>query len=1133
MSWWKNCCYCVVWWLVCVKIGLATDPVSLPFTVPDGFVVQRVADDALVHDCFCMTLDGLGRPVVSGPGYIRTLIDDNDDGIYDRMSQWTNLPKQGAQGLWSEGRTLYWVGDGGLWQSDDLDGDLVGDPGPRKVLDLPTGGEHDAHAIRRGPDGYWYLIAGNFASTIANLANDPNAPVMRARAGTIWRISPDFSTRGVWAHGMRNCYDFDFLPDGQIVTYDSDCERETTLPWYRPTRVMALGPGADAGWCGSASKDDDSRVTMPTVLSRLGRGSPTGVAVYQHRAFPEKYHDAVFVLDWTFGRVIAVYPSANVDDSQRTPNRIPSEVFMQPSGTAGFAPTDICISPDGSLLICVGGRGTTGAVYRVIAENNSASSQRVYVRASVDNPAIDEERAQALDALLHSACPWESWSELKWRPLLERVGTETLLNVIAGELPIEGDDSTRALLKQRCAQWITRLRSEVPINKVQSLALSHSPAARAACWWLVSRGALAGTSAEKLAVQKMAPSIPTIDKCNDDNAERTRWESHLGPSDQRLRLECMGLKKWSCAAAMRPVLSESLHTNMFRRAWLWALSRSPELLPNKPDANTLDNLLARQLYGPQPKTINTPLFDILAKWIPERQLKMNTAEQLEFLTSLQSCLGDPRFTLPLQAETPNPHAMDSYRALYANVLPDPVRSGWIKWTLFLAKQAKEKGSMVVHAEATRTLAMLEPKDVDSLRYLLDQIDGESHPTSDIHMLCCIANCSSARNPELTKRTASGLAGVIRKVKLAGLYTDNQWNNRLNQLIATLLTRDSQLGRAFVELPIPCCQEDLALLNSFPADVQVAARRKIHDHLISSAPAEWTSALVRYASQPSIDEPLAAALRKGADTAALRSTIVDLISTVAKESDYELFLTTLEASDRNAWGAALRGLNALPLRDPQREFNALAPVVSTMLNAVVALPRDSLLNRMRSTAARLKLVGVPSSDLWADWEVFLKGNLDPTVIERLVQPKSIADWPSIVRSANGLVGDAKRGQSLYQTKCGLCHGGSSALGPSLVGVSKRFSRDDLSRAIFEPSRDIPERYRAIRVLTVDGEIFTGMIVYNAADGTTLQTGDGSILRINQENIEEKAYSTESLMPSGLLDDKSPSEIADLFAYLGRM
>jgi hypothetical protein len=59
-------------------LAQADPPVELPFSIPDGFRVSQAAGDSLAHDCFCMTLDGAGRPVVSGPGYLRTLAQDLD-----------------------------------------------------------------------------------------------------------------------------------------------------------------------------------------------------------------------------------------------------------------------------------------------------------------------------------------------------------------------------------------------------------------------------------------------------------------------------------------------------------------------------------------------------------------------------------------------------------------------------------------------------------------------------------------------------------------------------------------------------------------------------------------------------------------------------------------------------------------------------------------------------------------------------------------------------------------------------------------------------------------------------------------------------------------------------------------------
>ncbi len=83
-------------------LAQADPPVELPFSLPDGFRVSQAAGDSLAHDCFCMTLDTQGRPVISGPGYLRTLIDDNSDGVYDRSIDWTSSIRAGAQGLWVE-----------------------------------------------------------------------------------------------------------------------------------------------------------------------------------------------------------------------------------------------------------------------------------------------------------------------------------------------------------------------------------------------------------------------------------------------------------------------------------------------------------------------------------------------------------------------------------------------------------------------------------------------------------------------------------------------------------------------------------------------------------------------------------------------------------------------------------------------------------------------------------------------------------------------------------------------------------------------------------------------------------------------------------------------------------------------
>jgi putative heme-binding domain-containing protein len=291
--------------------------------------------------------------------------------------------------------------------------------------------------------------------------------------------------------------------------------------------------------------------------------------------------------------------------------------------------------------------------------------------------------------------------------------------------------------------------------------------------------------------------------------------------------------------------------------------------------------------------------------------------------------------------------------------------------------------------------------------------------------------------------------------------------------------------------------------------------------------------VKYALTGSIDDGFRTLLQQATSEESLRGTCLDILSSEPKESDYDIYLSAVESSDRTLWPAAWKGIASMDLLDPQRELGAMAKLVSASLNTNVALPRPAVLKRARSLAAQAQKPTPPSSEKWADWDQYYRSNLTEQQCNELIPPANRVDTNTALQSIQNLVGNAANGKSLYQTKCGLCHGGQSSLGPSLVGVAKRFSREDLAKAIYEPSRDVSDRYRAVRVLTVDDEILTGMVIYNAADGVTLQAADGSILRINQDTITEKAYSTESLMPIGLLDDKSPQEVADLFAYLSTL
>ena len=156
---------------------------------PPGFEVVEFADAKLANDIHCLTIDPKGRVVVAGRGYIRILVDDDGDGKADRALDFASTPKDGAMGLLWEGDTLYAMGDGGLRRFTSKNGDMA--DGPSTLLRaMKTGGEHAAHAIRRGPDGWLYVLCGNNAGIDKTYADLPTSPIKQPTAGCVLRFQP-------------------------------------------------------------------------------------------------------------------------------------------------------------------------------------------------------------------------------------------------------------------------------------------------------------------------------------------------------------------------------------------------------------------------------------------------------------------------------------------------------------------------------------------------------------------------------------------------------------------------------------------------------------------------------------------------------------------------------------------------------------------------------------------------------------------------------------------------------------------------------------------------------------------------------------------------------------------------------
>jgi putative heme-binding domain-containing protein len=117
-------------------------------------------------------------------------------------------------------------------------------------------------------------------------------------------------------------------------------------------------PGVDFGWRrGTGRFPAWYADTLPSVLD-VGLSSPTGICFGYGAKFPQKYEESLFILDWSYGRIIAVTMQA-----QGASYAGKQETFV--SGRP-LNVTDACVGPDGALWFTTGGRGTQSGLYRVV-----------------------------------------------------------------------------------------------------------------------------------------------------------------------------------------------------------------------------------------------------------------------------------------------------------------------------------------------------------------------------------------------------------------------------------------------------------------------------------------------------------------------------------------------------------------------------------------------------------------------------------------------------------------------------------------------------------------------------------------------------------------------------------------------
>ena len=134
------------------------------------------------------------------------------------------------------------------------------------------------------------------------------------------------------------------------------------------------------------------------------------------------------------------------------------------------------------------------------------------------------------------------------------------------------------------------------------------------------------------------------------------------------------------------------------------------------------------------------------------------------------------------------------------------------------------------------------------------------------------------------------------------------------------------------------------------------------------------------------------------------------------------------------------------------------------------------------------------------------------------------------------GDAARGQEIFSGTCIRCHAVNRAggrLGPDLTRIAAIRSREMLIRSIRDPSASVAAGYRAVTLVTRDGNRIRG--VAKTEDSFSIQILDtsGRLQGYIKANLQEVIHEDRSLMREFGPDRISDDELDDLLRYLSTL
>ena len=406
------------------------------------------------------------------------------------------------------GNRVIVAANGSVFAFTDDNGDLKSDR--KEVLFTGVHGaqhDHGIHAFHFGPDGKYYFNFGNAGEELKDKNGKPvvdkSGNTVKAsgkpyREGMIFRCDADGSNVETLAWNFRNNWEVAVDSFGTLWQSDNDDDGNQSV---RINYVMPYGNYGfkdeltGASWAKGDAKSKEEVVskhwhlTDPGVVPNLlqtGAGSPTGILVYEGDLLPAAFQNQMIHCD-AGPNVVRSYPvkKSGAGYTAETLN------ILEGTGDKWFRPSDVCVAPDGSLIIAdwydpgVGGHAMgdldSGRIYRVTPEGHQG----------YQNPVLDLKTAEGAIAALSSPnedARYQGYTALKAMgatavPVLEKLADSAKPHLQAralwllAQVPGKAESTVaKALTDKNEDLRITGIRIGLQHNMVPARLIADAPA---------------------------------------------------------------------------------------------------------------------------------------------------------------------------------------------------------------------------------------------------------------------------------------------------------------------------------------------------------------------------------------------------------------------------------------------------------------------------------------------------------------------------------------------------------------------------------------------------------------------------------------------------------------------------------